>query len=259
MGARPVKVALLVFFLGSCATLRLDQQHESIRTGTPTAIAVCWGQLCQAEDRFLWVFSGPFSEGMAAFPASALASLSITRFDAGALGVRALVPSGVGVATTIYDATVNGNEVKGTLKTDDLNAKVPWSGTIVPFVIEVCAGEGPCGPGSGSLWTIDGASGEANSDGGDVGDLQVESFGPTNVNIQVIGKPGTRLEGLLQEPYRGTRRGNKLQGTAIWSGRNLPARPPASWQAAIPGTLKEQARFIDAHVLANDAGATVRV
>jgi hypothetical protein len=211
----------------------------------PTTVAQCQPGGCGT-----WTFQG--KRGIGRWTTGAVANLTIEHFDDATVSIYREDTTGVGKGIKgHYAGTRKGDRIEGTFTWvwpggPFPNGNVNWYAVIqretreperkVPSTIAMCEDSDGC-----STWSFEGREGHGQWSNGASANLTAERFGADTVLIRRTDTSG--LAQGLTAFYSGTRKGDRIEGTVIWSwsskgqylagttnwhGEINPAQPPAT-------------------------------
>jgi hypothetical protein len=205
---------------------------------------------CEPDSCGTWTFQG--KRGIGRWTTGAVGNLTIEHFDDATVSIYREDTTGIGKGIKgHYAGTRKGDHIEGTFTWvwpggPAPNGNVNWYALIerethgseprVPSTIAMCEDSDGC-----STWSFEGREGHGQWSNGASANLTAERFGADTVLIRRTDTSG--LAHGLTAFYSGTRKGERIEGTVIWSWSNNgqylagttnwhgainPAQPPAT-------------------------------
>jgi hypothetical protein len=273
MAKHPLLLGLLLLS-GPCFFLQntSGELRQTDSQPLPTRMLVCESanDVCTQSDthyNIVWTFNG--TDGTANSPNGSLgARLTIEKFDSENIVVRRFDRSGASAGLSgLYTGTIQGKQISGTVKWSWIDhpnfpATGTWSAILqdqpaaqkpitagntstapIPPQLLECEGTGPCN----AAWTITGSQGTATwfAQTTTRAKLTVVRSDPTDILIR-----RTDTSDGNSAVYAGSRHGDELSGTVVWSTPDHPGQSSGTWSATVPQTVCDtQANLTSADAL----------
>ncbi|MGA2134816.1 MAG: tetratricopeptide repeat protein [Bryobacteraceae bacterium] len=239
------------------AALLLPLRKVSAQTSSLGRMLICesTSNVCDQPDarlEIVWRFDG--TEGTVSSPASqAGVHLTIERLDGSSIVVRAVAQSGPAAGlVAVYTGSIRGNRIAGTVQWSWPGRNYPsggfFSGVLgdrlaavaepdaragslnaPPSELLVCENGGSCN----AAWTFNGPTGTGTW----------FTRNPTRASLTLLRFDGdyivvrrTEPAGGISATYAGSLRGNRYEGTIVWSSPGHPGESTGYWTATVPHT-----------------------